>query len=366
MRNLNLSSLLATRLVTIPNRIAWLALCLSIGLAPRAAAQLGSMMELSHLRETIPLDLSHDNRTWIVGHSQRAEDGEILELVLEGETVEDWSELITVNKRPLATEGGKRRQSKQLDELLRLMKQQLASGCPTLQWSEQKRSGTDRIVAWSHKGCSGFPAQQVLVRHLLTQGSLLSIQYAAKREEPLATKVADRWLSMLRSAKLQKDPEPDVHRMRIELADGEIGELSFRNGEPIPTETSTARIEVVGLAAEKLLFAQGTGLIEVVSVQIKAGPKPISIQVDDVTDTPVRLLVNDQEPHYEAGRWNGKTAPVPVTPVDAPWLFEPGPWNRVLRFRLSYEQGPDQLLYQARFIPESFKEIARRSFMGGQ
>lgn len=98
---------------------------------------------------------SFDSRQWRVGHQAANRQEEIREYVLNGQTVQDWSELVTSHyfARDIAPR-----------VLFEQFRRQISQGCPSLRVSMIEESSDTIIFEWQRDGCQGFPAQHEIRR----------------------------------------------------------------------------------------------------------------------------------------------------------------------------------------------------------
>lgn len=94
------------------------------------------------------------NRTWFLGYS--AENGQrfIREYVSSGETVQNWTELVTHQGTSLPASREK------LSQIANLTRQVLNNNCKSFRWTTNKSSPNEILYSWSHRGCAGYPAQE--------------------------------------------------------------------------------------------------------------------------------------------------------------------------------------------------------------
>jgi hypothetical protein len=132
-----------------------------------------------------------DSRQWQLGYQEATNQGAIREYVLQGQTVEAWSELVTslfVARNDVS-----------IQDLFGNIKDMLSQGCPSLSLSTIEQSASSIIFEWRHKGCQGFPPQHEIKRIVQDRAGILSLAYAAKTEE-LSEERRRSWISILRNA----------------------------------------------------------------------------------------------------------------------------------------------------------------------
>ncbi len=131
-----------------------------------------------------------DSRSWQLGHQDTNDMASLREYVLQGETVENWSELVTsflisTDMAPKA--------------LVATFKNQGSQDCPSYRSTTIEESATDVLFEWRHKGCRGYPAQHELKRITRFERGLLILAYVMKTEQ-LPDEKRSAWLAILRAA----------------------------------------------------------------------------------------------------------------------------------------------------------------------
>lgn len=132
-----------------------------------------------------------DSRPWRLGHQEAAPQMSIREYVLQGETVEAWSEMVTSFFVA--------RQSVTVEDMFKNFKKLLSQDCPSLSLSIIERSDTNILFEWQHQGCRGNPPQHEIKRIARGPGGILFLAYVAKATE-LSEERRNAWISILRDA----------------------------------------------------------------------------------------------------------------------------------------------------------------------
>ncbi|MBI1883558.1 MAG: hypothetical protein HYS08_05070 [Chlamydiae bacterium] len=152
-----------------------------------------SMPPLSQAEET--LQPTFDGRPWKMGYQAHDESQNITEYVLEGETVDNWTELVTVHQF-------KNLQNKTtLKELMERMQSDLYRACPATRWEILNETPEDIVYTWQLKNCPDDEDQYEVARLILGKSAIYLIRYTHK-----ASKI-DRerytvWLNLLADVKL--------------------------------------------------------------------------------------------------------------------------------------------------------------------
>jgi hypothetical protein len=131
-----------------------------------------------------------DSRSWRLGHQDTDDTTSLREYVLQGETVESWSELVTsthatTDQAPNAIVASFRSQGSQ--------------DCPSYRSNVIAESPTDVLFEWRHQGCRGYPPQHELRRITRVDGGLLFLSYVMKTEQ-LPDDKRESWIAILRAA----------------------------------------------------------------------------------------------------------------------------------------------------------------------
>lgn len=140
-------------------------------------------------------NFSFDSRSWQLGHQQATTSQAIREYVLSGESVENWSELVT------SFYAIKDISPKISFELFR---EDFLRRCPTTRFSFIEESAGGVIFEWQHEGCGDQPPQHEIRRHSRGRMGLLSLSFVEKTNQ-LAREKRNAWLAILRSATVRLD-----------------------------------------------------------------------------------------------------------------------------------------------------------------
>jgi len=138
-----------------------------------------------------------DDRPWKLGWSRNQEGAVYEEYVLDGETVENWSELVTIQFFP----GLNKKMSP--DAFEARQKADLSSVCPSLNWESIYQSEDERIWKWNITGCLGQPDQAEIARLKKTDEGFHIWHYAIKKSSILPEKERI-WLEKLRAIEIIK------------------------------------------------------------------------------------------------------------------------------------------------------------------
>ena len=120
-------------------------------------------------------------KIWKVGYTAQDGQQQLTEYVLPGETVENWSALVT--RQFIIDPNGEF----QLKRLLKLMRSQFPPDCINFTWSNVKESKTEVLYTWSHDSCDNARAEAERALFKRVPGGLCRWSYST-RVDPLNTK----------------------------------------------------------------------------------------------------------------------------------------------------------------------------------
>ena len=161
-------------------------LFLAVGMAPVSAAA----------QETV--QASFDDRQWKLGYENYNPDKKavIKEFVPEGETIEAWNELITLqffedlqNKITVA-------------QFLQKVQDGIQKACPEVKWSTVSEQEKEAVYRWSIQGCPGQPDQTEITRVFAGQEGMHIWHYSAK-DSKLDLKKQKEWIDRLGTFQLK-------------------------------------------------------------------------------------------------------------------------------------------------------------------
>ncbi len=131
-----------------------------------------------------------DSRPWKLGHQAANAEETIREYVLQGETVEAWSELVTSHSLARVVEP---------KAVVETMKALQSKDCPSFRSAILEESAASVLYEWQHKGCRGFPSQHEIRRIARSSRGTLFLAYVAKTEQ-LSAEQRRSWISILKNA----------------------------------------------------------------------------------------------------------------------------------------------------------------------
>lgn len=146
----------------------------------------------------VRLDLPTDNKNqWKIGYEAAAGGAAIVEFVSNGETVEDWSQLLTVQYFSNQALGNTPISPQDFAEEIRLISEQKFEN---IEWNVIKKSPNDIVYEWIlPKGFEENPPQDEIVKILKTSSGLFRIAYT-KKVASLTPEERTRWTEFITQA----------------------------------------------------------------------------------------------------------------------------------------------------------------------
>ena len=134
-----------------------------------------------------------DGRQWRVGHQAANEQELLSEQVLKGESVKNWTELLTllIVYEP----------DVDIQRLVKAMQGQLAAGSKDFRTAVIHSRRDDVMFEWSHKGSGRWPAQREIKRVMRGTDGIYVLSYSVK-ELSYSPKMYETWRKNIAGAKL--------------------------------------------------------------------------------------------------------------------------------------------------------------------
>lgn len=133
-----------------------------------------------------------DQQDWKLGHEQRQGDSFIQEFVKRHESVQAWSEIVTISRMKLATKAS-------ADTVTMRTIDGLRKGCPSFSHSVLASDLAHVIFRWSDEGCGGWPAQEGVMQITSTDDGVFNFQYAYLKNK--ASPDFEGWVKIISEAK---------------------------------------------------------------------------------------------------------------------------------------------------------------------
>lgn len=141
-----------------------------------------------------------DNRNWKLGWSaaeeakkhQKPYEQVFDEYVLEGETVNNWSELVTIQFFPITNA------QVTLKAFETANKDEMMKTCPNANWRTLYSQKTEVMWEWDIKGCAKAEDQSEIARVVKTKAGIHVFHYAIKKS-PMPQEVKKTWEANLKA-----------------------------------------------------------------------------------------------------------------------------------------------------------------------
>jgi len=141
--------------------------------------------------------LTFDGRVWNIGYQASNFQGSIIEYVLNDESINNWTELVTIQ----TFLGLQKNASAQAfaDQTKEKLKQQ----CPDLKWIILKQTEDDVMYEWSIKNCPADKDQHEIARIIKGQYGMYIFHYVTKKM-PIDPKIRNEWIKLIKSATINQ------------------------------------------------------------------------------------------------------------------------------------------------------------------
>jgi ankyrin repeat protein len=133
---------------------------------------------------------SFDGRAWTVGDTSSTGESEITEYVLPLESVNAWTELVTVQRFPGVA---KRLKAPKLMEIIRGSTLEM---CPSTTWTVVRQKENDVLYEWEHHGCGGHDDQHEVAKLYQDGSALIRIAWTT-RNAPASAEKRATWLRVI-------------------------------------------------------------------------------------------------------------------------------------------------------------------------
>ncbi len=145
------------------------------------------------------IECNADGRKWILGFEHHDADRGILEYVLPKETVDNWTEIVSINYF---------KGMKGPDLLTRFVgfaQTGLKQSCQKIQWNELAKNEDSISYAWSAGECAKSPSQSEVARVIRSAQGLYVLHYASKKV-PMPQEKRTAWYSLFNKAVIKSPP----------------------------------------------------------------------------------------------------------------------------------------------------------------
>lgn len=165
-----------------------------------------SFLFILNIRSVTAEETAHlifDGRAWKIGYEAHNDSQAITEYVIEGETVENWTELVT-RHRFLGLQN-----KVTLKSFMETMQKDLYRTCPSMRWEIINESPEDLIYTWQIQDCPGQDNQYEIARLILGKEAVHLVRYTHK-SPVLDPERYEVWMALLKNAALRTGTELDT------------------------------------------------------------------------------------------------------------------------------------------------------------
>jgi hypothetical protein len=142
----------------------------------------------------------------------------------------------------------------------------------------------------------------------------------------------------------------------VPLANGEKMEMSVTAGG-----IATVSGEGVHIVQANLMpTADKKHVVYAFEVTVKEGLVAKHVTIEDMTEDPVRLVVDDPDPRLTNGHWKFTTPPLDPKQPGVEWITQLDDTIRVFRFTVTLADGHQVVLRQPWIYPIYLKSIIRK------
>ena len=132
-------------------------------------------------------------QNWKIGHEQRQGNSFIQEFVKSDESVQAWSEMVTISHMEQPTRTS-------VETVVTRTINGLKKGCPSFKHSVISNNSTTVIFRWSDDGCGGWPAQEGVMHIAATENGVFNFQYAYLKNK--VSPSVDEWVNTISEVKI--------------------------------------------------------------------------------------------------------------------------------------------------------------------
>lgn len=136
-----------------------------------------------------------------------------------------------------------------------------------------------------------------------------------------------------------------------------MASMTFGNNGPIAEENGDFKVAtILPLAPSK----EAKRVDYDVKLKFKGGARPTRIKVEDVSEDPIVLVMEDASPHLDQGVWEGKIIGLDSKDRRIGWVLSLEDSVRVLRFTVVLADGRTDTIEQAVSYPAVLKTMVRK------
>ena len=140
-------------------------------------------------------ELHFDRRNWELGYQASQGNQYLAEFVLKGETVENWSELVSAQLFVGVQD------EVSLGDFMAKTKEIIFQSCPDVAWNVIHQGDQDLMYEWKIASCPKMQDQHEIARMIKSKEGLHILHYAIKKPEMTPEK-REEWIALLNAAQI--------------------------------------------------------------------------------------------------------------------------------------------------------------------
>jgi hypothetical protein len=141
----------------------------------------------------------------------------------------------------------------------------------------------------------------------------------------------------------------------VPIANGETMEISIKNGGLVLAEQDGIHILQVALNPS----SNKKDVVYTFEFSAKNGLVPTHVLIEDLTETPIKVVADDPAPKLKDGHWKLDTPVLDPKDPTFEWLVQLDDTIRVYRFTITLADGRQVVLRQPQMFPVFMKQLIR-------
>ena len=134
-------------------------------------------------------------------YSQEKKGYSIMEWVIKGESIDNWTELLTTENWGLTPS-----LPKSPEDMMNALKAKIEKRCPNVKWNIIKKQDKNILYEWRVQDCPSEPDQNEIARYVDGNWNRWRIAFAAKGKG-LSEDKREKWIKYLSKAKIEQRRE---------------------------------------------------------------------------------------------------------------------------------------------------------------
>jgi hypothetical protein len=153
--------------------------------------------------------------------------------------------------------------------------------------------------------------------------------------------------------------QPDI-AAKVKTADGDEVEVMLNTRSDPPTD-GVVTVETFQFGPWDMGQDKPRALVSTFVVKFANGAQPASIVIDDVSDTPVMRMFEDNHPKLvKDGLFGGLTKPFAPDDAHVNWILTMDTSIRVYKFTVILTDGSKHVVLKPLFVPMPMKNVAKK------